>query len=153
MTKFRKLVAIPGDKHERMTYALQQKLYRFKREYGLNTEQARTVLGRIHGKCPICGLKPNSSLHVDHDHATGKMRGLVCANCNHLLGHAKDNVHTLLGAVKYLVDFIIRVKSNLRGIKRDFVSQSRLPRHLAPIRNSVYNCCPSLCRCPEAFHR
>lgn len=39
---------------------------------------------------------------VDHDHATGLVRGLICINCNYMLGHAKDNPLIILSAFKYL---------------------------------------------------
>lgn len=59
--------------------------------------------------CAICGLdefemryKSKRRLHMDHDHKTGKWRGLLCGNCNTMLGHAKDNPTTLLKAIQYL---------------------------------------------------
>jgi hypothetical protein len=61
------------------------------------------------GKCAICGKVPcgNSpttrSLHVDHDHATGRLRGLLCLNCNHGLGKFSDNPALLVAAVDYLL--------------------------------------------------
>lgn len=45
----------------------------------------------------ICGV-----LNVDHNHETGKFRGLICGNCNIMLGHSKDNIDTLLEAIEYL---------------------------------------------------
>jgi len=62
-------------------------------------------------KCAICektilkktGLeRKQTSAHVDHDHKTGEVRGLLCSMCNHLLGHATDSEETLLKAVAYL---------------------------------------------------
>jgi hypothetical protein len=61
------------------------------------------------GKCAICireethtrGGKPKA-LAVDHDHATGKVRALLCAECNQMLGKAKDSEEILLAAVQYL---------------------------------------------------
>jgi RNA polymerase subunit RPABC4/transcription elongation factor Spt4 len=60
--------------------------------------------------CAICG-KPETSknsvglvqqLSVDHDHRTGKIRGLLCCHCNHLLGSAKDDTQVLRKAIDYL---------------------------------------------------
>jgi hypothetical protein len=60
--------------------------------------------------CDICGKAETSknslgeiqSLSVDHDHKTGKIRGLLCCHCNHLLGSAKDNIIILRKAIEYL---------------------------------------------------
>ena len=52
--------------------------------------------------CKICGNR--STLHVDHDHQTGKVRGLLCPPCNKGLGHFKDNVEILQKAIDYLND-------------------------------------------------
>ena len=40
--------------------------------------------------------------HVDHDHITGKIRGLLCVNCNTILGRAKDSVFILEAGKRYL---------------------------------------------------
>tara|TARA_R100001086_G_scaffold244692_1_gene174766 strand:- start:493 stop:747 length:255 start_codon:yes stop_codon:yes gene_type:complete len=58
------------------------------------------------GKCAICG-KPeceekHSVLHVDHCHTTGDVRGLLCRNCNHVLGLMKDDAALLAAAIAYL---------------------------------------------------
>ena len=50
----------------------------------------------------ICGK--DEKLVVDHDHKTGKVRGLLCNHCNRGLGHFRDNVKFLEDAVKYLMD-------------------------------------------------
>lgn len=56
------------------------------------------------GRCAICQQHPPSErrLAVDHDHETGAIRGLLCSNCNLLLGHAKDQIATLAQAIIYL---------------------------------------------------
>lgn len=56
------------------------------------------------GRCLICSQPPTTQrrLHVDHDHATGQVRGLLCHYCNLLLGHAKDDPAILAAAIEYL---------------------------------------------------
>ena len=59
-------------------------------------------------RCAVCrtddpgGVGPQG-WSTDHDHATGKVRGILCCNCNHMLGNAKDDTSTLLAAVDYLI--------------------------------------------------
>lgn len=43
-------------------------------------------------------------LHTDHDHITGLFRGLLCVNCNHAIGSAKESRKVLCGLIKYLGD-------------------------------------------------
>ena len=55
--------------------------------------------------CAICGLHSDEfkqRLSVDHDHSSKEVRGLLCQNCNLVVGHAKDNVWILERAIKYL---------------------------------------------------
>jgi hypothetical protein len=61
------------------------------------------------GVCAICKLpesrKSRSGLYtlsVDHDHKTGKVRGLLCHRCNNCLGTLKDDTHILQSAIDYL---------------------------------------------------
>lgn len=54
------------------------------------------------GLCAICKKEDNIRLCVDHDHVTGKVRGLLCKNCNGLLGYAHDSVDALQNAIDYL---------------------------------------------------
>lgn len=56
-------------------------------------------------KCKICNthqLDLKKTLSVDHDHETGKARGLLCQRCNSVLGMAKDNIEILKSAIQYL---------------------------------------------------
>lgn len=71
--------------------------------YGITLEEYENLFIVQHGCCAICRVrKPAHEFKVDHCHETGKVRGLLCLNCNVLLGHAKDNPRILLDAVKYL---------------------------------------------------
>lgn len=64
-------------------------------------EDYYVLLGRQGGKCAICGYSKRSAkdkrLAVDHDHDTGKLRGLLCGKCNTAIGMLNDSL-TLLGA-------------------------------------------------------
>ena len=52
-------------------------------------------------ECQICGIK-HKSLHIDHDHKTGVIRGVLCPNCNHGLGKFMDDENILYRAIRYL---------------------------------------------------
>ena len=77
-----------------------------RRRYGLTVEQWEAMSEQQGGGCAICGLNTKGTkkpgLRVDHDHATGAVRGLLCHACNMLLGMAKDDPHILEQAARYL---------------------------------------------------
>lgn len=56
--------------------------------------------------CDICGntisTKIKKGYHIDHNHVTGKVRGILCAHCNQGLGHFRDNILFLENAINYL---------------------------------------------------
>jgi hypothetical protein len=52
------------------------------------------------GKCAVCKERP--AQHLDHDHATGRVRALTCFPCNGGLGQFKDNIEYLESAIEYL---------------------------------------------------
>ena len=82
------------------------KLLQFKngllRNYGISYECYIELERSQNGKCRICGTTPNRRLDVDHCHTTGKIRGLLCSNCNTALGLLKENPHIFQKAVSYL---------------------------------------------------
>jgi Recombination endonuclease VII len=76
-------------------------------KYGLSTDDGNTLLEAQKYQCAICGVPEvvapgNGSLHIDHDHATDHVRGLLCSNCNRGLGFFKDDPALLLEAARYL---------------------------------------------------
>lgn len=77
---------------------------RLKTKYGLTPSAFGVMLGKQEGRCMICAgiLKSGRGTHIDHDHDTGKVRGLLCNACNLILGHAKDNPAILKAAAMYL---------------------------------------------------
>lgn len=75
-----------------------------RRDYDLTGEEYSALLSLQGGRCAICRQKPVTvRLAVDHDHQTGKVRGLLCSRCNHdLLGAGWDNGDRLRNAAAYL---------------------------------------------------
>lgn len=75
------------------------------RRYGISLRQYEKLLEKQSGVCAICGRHQaefKNSLDVDHNHETGKVRGLLCPSCNRGLGNFKDNRGILIKAVQYL---------------------------------------------------
>jgi hypothetical protein len=97
------------------------KKWRLNGLYGVSIEWFDQQLLRQEGKCAICKNAPsgrglaNSTLHVDHDHKTKTVRGLLCSRCNMLLGMADEDMSLLMASVRYLgkhraeelVDFMV----------------------------------------------
>lgn len=76
------------------------KANRFLREYGLTMEDHAAMMEAQNGMCPLgCGRE---AMVVDHCHATGRVRGLLCSPCNWMLGQADDNPAVLRNAADYI---------------------------------------------------
>ncbi|HYP22377.1 MAG TPA: endonuclease VII domain-containing protein [Actinomycetota bacterium] len=74
--------------------------YHIKRRYGLSLEDFDALLAMQGFLCPICLKRP--AVHVDHDHSTGTVRGVLCEMCNGGLGQFRDNPATIESAIAYL---------------------------------------------------
>ena len=75
------------------------------RAYGITPERYEEILKLQNGVCYICSDTVKSrrgKLHVDHDHSTGEVRGLLCINCNRGLGNFRDSIELLKKAIEYL---------------------------------------------------
>jgi hypothetical protein len=75
--------------------------YHLKSRYGIGQADVDRMLAEQRGACLGCG-KPDPE-HVDHDHETGRVRGMLCFNCNQALGNVRDNVEVLNRLGSYLI--------------------------------------------------
>jgi hypothetical protein len=75
--------------------------YHLRRRYGIGTKVFERMLAEQDGKCLICE-RPEPE-HVDHDHRTGNVRGVLCFNCSQGFGNFRDDVRSLFRAVDYLM--------------------------------------------------
>ena len=75
-----------------------------KRTFGITLEDYDRLLAAQGGGCAICGRTPREdiALHVDHDHVTGKVRGILCFKHNNALGDFDDDPELLRRALAYL---------------------------------------------------
>lgn len=78
---------------------------KLKRLFGITPEQYDKMLAKQRGVCAICARQSPDGrrLHVDHCHSTGKVRGLLCHDCNRGIGMFSDDVARLTQASLYLI--------------------------------------------------
>ena len=90
------------DKEKRNLYSREFKL---KKKFGITIDDYNKMLESQNGVCAICLSNKSGGtgvFHVDHDHITGKIRGLLCQRCNTGLGLLYDSEDILLKAITYL---------------------------------------------------
>lgn len=89
------------------------KQYRLKGRYGISLEIYQRMEVEQHGRCKICRRKETlidgrtgrvRKLTVDHNHQTGRIRGLLCSQCNRSVGGFRDSISILQSAINYLRD-------------------------------------------------
>ena len=75
-----------------------------RRKFGITINDYDSMLNSQNKVCAICKEKCNTgnNLAVDHNHKTGRIRGLLCKNCNTSIGLLKENVEILENAIIYL---------------------------------------------------
>ncbi len=81
-----------------------QRKYVLRAKYGMSLAEYEDTLTAQEYRCAICYVhivELTQYLHVDHDHITGKVRGLLCGNCNMGIGQLK-NIDNLVAAIAYL---------------------------------------------------
>jgi hypothetical protein len=104
-------IALKRNARKREIYATeefkaQQRKRYYKKRYGITIEQYEKMLKAQNGVCAICGENNNHKtqrhLHIDHNHQTGKVRGLLCIRCNTIIGNSKENTEILKKAIEYI---------------------------------------------------
>ena len=80
-------------------------------KFNLQPGQARTLYEQQNGRCAVCGTAKlftatrrggNDSLHIDHNHTTGEIRGMLCMSCNRGIGFLADDPQRLRAAADYI---------------------------------------------------
>jgi hypothetical protein len=88
-------------------YPHKRREIKLRNKYGVSLEEYDRMVCRQGNRCAICKSEPTdrelgAKLYIDHDHRTGKVRGLLCSDCNHGLGMFRDEIARLQQAVRYL---------------------------------------------------
>ena len=79
--------------------------YDLNRNYGIDNDMYLQMLSEQNGCCKICNISEEenkSKLHVDHNHKTGKVRGLLCSRCNTAIGKFKEDPEIIKRAIEYI---------------------------------------------------
>jgi protein-arginine kinase activator protein McsA len=94
--------------HKKQTYNYNNAFNRrLRKSYNLTLDELKSMHHSQNKKCKICGdvyedVSKHGGLYIDHCHSSGKVRGLLCAKCNQLLGACRDDVAILQSAIDYL---------------------------------------------------
>lgn len=91
---------------EKTIYADRRWNSHLKRKYRIDVNEYKRLLSQQDGACAICKTDApgggTTRFHVDHDHATGAVRGLLCTRCNQMIGYGLDNPDILESGAAYL---------------------------------------------------
>ena len=89
-----------------------QRKNRLFRQHGITAEDFNRMLDAQAGLCNICcePMRPGKYTHIDHDAATGEVRGLLCHLCNPAIGYLRHATEFLRNAEEYLVLHFLRVR-------------------------------------------
>jgi hypothetical protein len=82
------------------------RIYRLLKTFNLSIEEYNTLLSKQNNCCAICGINEHDLKHklsIDHDHISGKIRGLLCNKCNSTLGFLSENLEFFDKAKEYLI--------------------------------------------------
>lgn len=95
------------EKFQRPTTKARTRVYNILKSYSISEKELRDLMDSQKGCCAICknslvDKDSKRSYMVDHNHTTGKVRGLLCISCNAAIGHLKESKEVLLSAIEYL---------------------------------------------------
>lgn len=105
MVKFNKRLYYQNNKEKWAENWKRRTINRRIKQFGINEEEYNKMVDKVNNRCEICGRHTKElekSLCIDHDHNTGKIRGLLCSDCNVAIGRFKDNINSIKNAIKYL---------------------------------------------------
>ena len=74
--------------------------YHLRQRYGLSAREVEVLKAAQGGVCAVCGER--AAVHVDHEHDTRRVRGILCESCNGFLGAFNDDPELLRAAIDYL---------------------------------------------------
>jgi len=95
----RKAYLIKYKKNHKELYANSMRKYFYKRDYNITIDEYNKIFNNQNGSCKICGRHQSEfkqRLCIDHDHKTGKIRGLLCHPCNRFLGYINDDINNII---------------------------------------------------------
>lgn len=105
------------------------------RTYGLAPGEYARMLDAQDGRCAICGRKPRARrLAVDHDHNTGRVRGLACYLCNKYLGQWEGDPIAAHNASVYLANIAADYGEEYEPLRHPLVEAKRPAQRLLPLR-------------------
>ena len=99
--RHKKLVMAWADKNRDLVKSRRRRGH-LKKMYGITPEDYDRIFLEQEGRCGICGT--DLDLVVDHDHTTGRVRGLLCRRCNRTLGQFEDDRELVRRALEWLED-------------------------------------------------
>ncbi len=82
------------------------------RKYGVTQAEYELMFRAQAGMCAVCHKTQKRAFDVDHNHITKEVRGLLCTNCNRMIGHAGDNLEILEAAAAYLRRFVPALRTS-----------------------------------------
>ncbi|CAB4161120.1 Recombination endonuclease VII [uncultured Caudovirales phage] len=93
---------IDCDVESRTQRAEKARWARIKKEYGLSELDVTQMLNEQNFQCEICNINIQNGYHVDHCHATGKVRALLCQKCNQAIGLLRESESLFFKAAEYI---------------------------------------------------
>ena len=99
-----RLHAYQRERRQRPDVKAKERAGHLRRKYGISPEEYEALLHAQGGRCAICRREPNPkiSLHVDHDHELGTVRGLLCVRCNNGIALFDESHEVLRDIAAYL---------------------------------------------------
>lgn len=99
---------IASGQTERKRNPAKDRDWQLRTKYGISSADYDALLENQGGRCAICGTdepegRSRTYFHVDHDHDTGAVRGLLCSRCNTALGLMREDTDAIMGMAAYLL--------------------------------------------------